>query len=387
MESRLLGRLAIGVLIACFLLANLKKGFSTTLTASPEDTQGWRPVLKTNESKAVKVIVSPFMNRSRAQQRQQHKRVFLIHVGKTGGETVRHTLKITCRMRKNEFHQQACWDAFNGTQESELSKHTVGTMHCDLILPKKGMDRATTLLWTIRNPLTRIISWFRYLNPANCNLEEDYYSTACNTNRSIFNNLKKADVKSPKWATKFFSVCFPTMNDFARALGTASASSAAVGINNKPESLLNCTDLAWRTIRGLASPSSSHAYFNYKYYWQETIEKYPGLEVWAVRTEYLWEDLDGIEFLLNSRRGMHSHGRKNVTHGSESHAKRGDLSAENKRIMCCALQDEMIYYEKVLARATNLGDTSRDQALSKVIQECGINFFSSGSNNASSSCV
>jgi hypothetical protein len=340
----------------------------------------------------MKVVVPPFLNRSRIQQQQQRKQVFLIHVGKTGGETVRHTLKITCRMRKNEFHQQACWDALNGTKESELSKHTIGTMHCDLILPKKAMDRATTLLWTVRNPLTRIISWFRYLNPANCNLEEDYYSTSCNTNRSIVNNLKKLEAnKIPKWATKFFWMCFPTMNDFARALGSHPFV-PSFGIdnnnnnNNNKAEMINCTDLAWRTIRGSASPSSSHAYFNYKYYWQETVEKYPDLEVWALRTEYLWEDLDGIESLLNPRRTANSHTRNNVTHGSEGHARRGDLTAENKRYVCCALMDEMSYYQKVLTRATNLDDIARDQVLLKVVQECSMDFFAPGG-NASSSCV
>jgi hypothetical protein len=373
MEIRSLAlRVATTLLIAFFVLANIFWSFRMQSPSSLKN-EAWRPP---NEV----VVVSPpqlLHNKSR-------RRIFLIHVGKTGGETVRHTLKVTCRMRKNEVHQKACWDSFantnNTTAETALSKHTIGTMHCNVILPKRGMERATTLLWTLRNPVTRVISWFSYLNPANCRPLDDYYSTACNTNRSIINS-RTANRKGSQWTTKFFT-CFPTVNQFANALIIIGKPSPSLSSGN--ESLVNssnCSELAWRTVRGEASPSSSHIYFNHKYYWQETMAKYPRVEIWVARTEYLWDDLDGIEQRLLKKNtsettttttsNHHPHWKRNVTHGSESHVQKEDLSPLGQKNLCCALLDEIAIYGNLLRQSTNLEPFARDESLWQVARQCG----------------
>ena len=350
-----------------------------------------------------------------------------IHVGKTGGETVRHTLKITCRMRKNPIEQQKCWETFqfsNGTQkleESLLSQHTIGVMHTDLILPKKSLERSTTLLWTIRNPLTRIISWFKYTSPANCNLITDSKSTACNTNRTITNNLlKETEQESSssrlKWETKFYWYCFPTLQDFANALGENNDIHTSTTTTT-----LNCSELAWKTLLGKASPSSSHAHFNYEYYWNQAIENNPSQdrEIWAIRTEHLWADMDKIEMMLmaddmtkpsstttsssfgnqvsttvttvskeKQRRRQLEQQRKDVTHGSEGHLQRGgdDLSSRQRKYLCCALRDEILVYEKLTMRATNLNREAKNESLSSVVEECMFKTELFTSSTTSSSC-
>jgi hypothetical protein len=227
------------------------------------------------------------------------------------------------------------------------------------------------MLWTLRNPVTRVVSWFRYLNPANCLPYEDYYSTACNTNRSIVNNHKNK--KGSQWSFKFFK-CFPTINHFADAL--LSSSSFEQEISDDGNSNNNCSLLAWKTIRGESSPSSSHMYFNHRYYWQETVAKYPNMEIWVARTEYLWDDLDRIETLLlgktttTSTAPRHSK-KRNVTHGSEGHVQKESLSAKSQMRLCCALKEEITVYGNLLERATNLEDSARNQSLWMVAHQCG----------------
>jgi hypothetical protein len=353
MDSRSISRAVVALLISGFLLANLLGALRIASPLNNKDvSKGWQPKLKPKPTK----YGSP--PRYNATRRTSDRRIFLVHVGKTGGETVRHTLKITCKLRKNPVHQQACWDTFSKANESSLSQHTIGTMHCDVVLPNKGLERATTLVWTLRNPVERVVSWFRYMNPANCRPVEDYYSTACNTNRSIINNKSKGS----KWTVKFFT-CFQTINHFADALHT--------GIMDTTAS--NCSQLAWRTIQGEGSASSGHIHFNHKFYWQETIAKYPRAEVWVVRTEYLWEDMDQIERLLGNESVTTSHtaGKRNVTHGSEGHVHKDSLSPQGIKTLCCALKEEVAIYGNLLGRATNLAAHARYQSLWMAANQCG----------------
>lgn len=294
---------------------------------------------------------------------QRPHRIFFVHVGKTGGETLRQTLKKACLMRKNPFHQEKCRDSFANTTETALSKHTIGMMHCNEAVPKRGLDRATTMLWTLRNPVTRVMSFFRYMNPTNCNPEVDYDSVACNMNRSIYKKKKGS-----RWSIKFFA-CFPTINHFAYALQNSSSFHSN-----------NCSQLAWRTIRGESSTSSGHMYFNHKFYWKETVAKYPKMDVWVARTEYLWQDLDRIEMLLGQRNAttnIHHSKKSNVTHGSEGHVQKDELSEASQLYLCCALKEEIGVYGRLLERATNLEDSARNQSLWAVSQQCGTSSWES----------
>jgi hypothetical protein len=57
---------------------------------------------------------------------------------------------------------------FQQNEKTELSRHAGGIMHANLQRSKQGMALATTFLWTLRNPIDRAISTYRYLHPGNC---------------------------------------------------------------------------------------------------------------------------------------------------------------------------------------------------------------------------
>lgn len=268
-------------------------------------------------------------------------------------------------MRKNPEQQQACWDAFSQNMtESSLSRHVIGTLHCNLLLPNDSLDRSTTLLWTLRNPVDRIVSWFHYMNPANCLPQEDYYSTACNTNRSIISTSSLKNKKGSKWPMKFFQ-CFPTLNHFAETLITQGDNESS-----------SCFQIAWRTITGTASTASGHAYYNYRYYWNETIAKYPNKELWVLRTESLWDDMAAIETTLSPSDVValsSSHPllmKRNVTHGSEAHVQRDRLSNRGLARLCCALKDEIAIYANILQQSTNLEVQERKKPISFLRDQC-----------------
>lgn len=326
------------------------------------------------------------------EQRPPGKSIVLIHVGKTGGETVRHTLRITCEMRKNPVQRKICEDSFLvAKKESALSRSTIGTLHCDLLVPSDSLERATMLLWTLRNPLDRVVSWFHYVNPANCRPLVDYDSTACNTNRSIAAKTSAAVAskkkKGSQWAVKFFG-CFSTINHFADALleGNDKDALSSGPVAHSPKQ--DCSAIAWRTILGKASASSGHVYFNYQHYWKATMmaedqhsnHTNTTNEIWVLRTEYLWDDMLHVEQLLSNSSNSsstttddvhHLSERRNVTHGSEGHIQRDELSSRGRERLCCALRDEIAIYIDLLRRASNLKEDERDRSLDYLAQQCG----------------
>jgi hypothetical protein len=198
------------------------------------------------------------------------------------------------------------------------------------------------------------------MNPANCNPVEDFYSTACNTNRSIVAKLKN-NKKGSMWPAKFFR-CFPTINALARALD----SSHTNAVDD------DCSPIAWRTIAGKASRSSGHAYYNYAFYWNRTLNEHTDKEFWVVRTESLWQDMKQVEDMFRKNKGA-AHSwveQKNVTHGSEGYSHRDQLSPPNLERLCCALANELVIYQTILQMASNLDESEKRRSLERLVQQC-----------------
>jgi len=320
------------VSLGCFLVGiNIR---ASILVAEPEKLDFQPPQTVSIPSFAPNNVTSP--------------RIVLIHIGKTGGESIRHSLRITCRQRRNPEERLKCRQQMSDHSESALSLHTVGTLHCQQAFPSGILNEADTFLFTLRSPLSRIVSWFRYTHPQNCRLEKDYYSTACNTKRSIESYRIKQ--RGSAWPFKFFR-CFPTLGSLAEA------------VRDKDHP---CSSVAKRTLLGGGPTSSGHAYFNYQYYWNQTMAIYSNITVLGVRTETLWDDVMQVELELGgSTSSMMLH---NVTHGSEGH-ERDQLSVSTRTTLCCTLRKEMITYGALLKSATNLFDI--EDTLEQVAVQCG----------------
>jgi hypothetical protein len=154
-------------------------------------------LLSKQESKATPLVIpnSPIP--------QKPKGVVYVHVGKTGGEWLKAQLKIVCKTRRNPNIRKDC---LQRDYPSLLSKQTVGYIHASSIYLAKGqrfpkresitddLSAFTHYLFTIRHPLTRLVSWYTYNHPVSCDHREPN-SPSC---------------KTSEWKKQFFN-CYPTV--------------------------------------------------------------------------------------------------------------------------------------------------------------------------------
>jgi len=156
----------------------------------------------------------------------RNQTILFVHVGKTGGETIQWRIKLSCKLRRSKLLKEECFQHFEGEEESALSKATIGYLHCNKLKPTKSLANATAFMFSLRNPIDRIVSWFQYMHPDNC--VPNRPSGAC--------NLKK---DNSAWGVNFYHTCFPDVNDFARSLGKMTIKGGT-----------NCSALAWETAQG-----------------------------------------------------------------------------------------------------------------------------------------
>lgn len=158
--------------------------------------------------------------------------ILFVHVGKTAGETIQWRMKISCKLRKSTLMKEECYEYFTG-EESSLSKATIGHLHCDKLRPSGSLANSTAFLFSLRNPIDRITSWFQYMHPENC--VPNRPSGAC--------NLKK---DNNPWGINFYQTCFPNVNDFVRSM-------VEPWIRNS----INCSQFALETVQG-KGPEGKH---------------------------------------------------------------------------------------------------------------------------------
>mmetsp|Transcript_8814 Transcript_8814/g.21099 ORF Transcript_8814/g.21099 Transcript_8814/m.21099 type:complete len:404 (+) Transcript_8814:175-1386(+) len=312
--------------------------------------------------------------------------MIFVHVGKTGGETIKWRLQVICELRGSKRKKARCKEQFS-LGESLLSRRVIGYTHCGSQRPRKSMESATSFLVSIRDPIDRLVSWFQYMHPLNCSPERP--SGAC--------NLKKDT--SSTWGVDFFQTCFPTMDRLLDVLQPASSSSsnlpslteAAGGTgsnqaaNTTNANNVDCATMAIRALQGNGPRvQSNHLHFNYFYNYNRTILVYPERDVWVVRQESLWPDLKQIETLLGgdgSRKFEHE--GPIITHASEKFPykiKTADLNAAHLPAVCCTMRDEVLVYAYLLHNAVNLEAVQKQTSMNNLLSKCGVNSLQELSN-------
>jgi hypothetical protein len=312
------------------------------------------------------------------------RKILFVHLGKAGGDTIRTTLHTSCSWSPYPHIRRQCEHKFRaqGNRETLLSQQTIGVFHTKRLTPSNAPQIATTFLWTLRNPIDRIKSWFYYSHPDNCDLV-DSLSPAC--------RLQKA---TSGWAFDFYQLCFANVEEFALALKSESDKDLSIVVkpNTNTTTGRTCQEIARSGVAGqvwggehqrymefyanggiLPYPDESHLFFNHMYYAESTIHAYPDKEVMVVRTEHLWEDLQGIESILGGGT-INKDDYKDQTHGSEQ-ALKGSLSKDGARALCCSLEDELRIFIEVLELASNLDDSKKKQAMNNLYERCGVSSF------------
>mmetsp|Transcript_23385 Transcript_23385/g.34522 ORF Transcript_23385/g.34522 Transcript_23385/m.34522 type:complete len:418 (+) Transcript_23385:40-1293(+) len=285
-------------------------------------------------------------------------RFCMVHVGKTSGSKVGcevSTLK-TDRFR----HDLKCRFLEPTSAGNALERAFAGRVHMNSNFCYPPYE---FFLYTLRNPLDRIVSWFHY--------ERDLLKQ--NNNHCL---------------RRLHQECsFSTVDEFAKA----------TTFNYNTTENDDCSELAWKAATG-RRPCSGHNAMNYEHYLQVTYameqeyEHYlhimtqkPEKEtkqkpILVIRQEHLAEDWDTLSSAFNNDVIEHDPMLRvpgsvifNSTAGKVSPLRGGAntfLSPEGRAQLCIALCREIQMYKYLLLQAWNLDERQAKQSIADVISMC-----------------
>ena len=189
---------------------------SSPSSASPKRQTQQPPTRNTTSISRSNNIIPMNSHKNNDTSTRTRPNILLIHIGKTGGETLKQILSIGCQSMKNRRRKQSCYRNLPRNNRthigrsfySALSIHTHGYYHCDKMivaphiqqqlqllsippptlyiskstspLPQKTATTTITYslptivsqfdayLFTIRHPVDRIWSWYNYVHPQHC---------------------------------------------------------------------------------------------------------------------------------------------------------------------------------------------------------------------------
>jgi hypothetical protein len=132
-----------------------------------------------------------------------------------------------------------------------------------------------------------------------------------------------------------------------------------------------CHSIAVQTLAGNGTNDAvPHLRMNYKYYHELSIALYPDRPLLAVRTEFLWHDLQRIDRMLGGNGAFEASGMTYM-HGSPAFRVNKGLSAAEKRLFCCHLVTELQLYQDLIQRSINLLEFEKKEVLDILHQDCG----------------
>lgn len=299
---------------------------------------------------------------------QKNRTIALVHVGKAGGITIRESTSLVCTVNNKE----TCMNN-RFSPEAVLPRQLKFPIHMAAIYPKgdDNLEITTSFLVTLRDPVQRIISTYRYSHPGNCNDEilsrkhQGPKPYACN----VYENLRNQKGKYLA-AHQLFADCFPSpaMEYFAQTILPPYPSSNDTN-NTTTQSTCGIMSHGMVAGKGPGAPAP-HMWFNYAYYMSYVIQAYPGKEVFAIRTEHEWEDLKALDLAIGGQ-GVFKRDGRAQSHGSDEYAP-SPLSTEAYQKLCCVLTKEIRQYETILNMALNLNAAQVVESMNSVKQNCGI---------------
>ena len=224
----------------------------------------------------------------------------------------------------------------------------------------KGKQVAT-LLMTVRNPLTRIQSWF--------NFEKDILPR----NERL------------RWQRRIlFNDCYDNFVDLVTEgleipLSAVSDNNDVYTVSAERPINMTCKERAWAAILGVRE-FSYHEWYNYEHYWTALQSLYLGNDskslLLVLRTEHLLEDWSKI-----SKEDLFRHvnkGRHPLNSSSNHSLKSGEAALiDNYKSqfwfnLCQAMCPEIRIYQQILEHAKNLNTSQVEESVSEVETMCPL---------------
>jgi hypothetical protein len=286
--------------------------------------------------------------------------MLFIHVGKSGGTSLRSALKIQCDFmlyaRPSKAVGQLCLSRLE--PESRLSQVVTNFIHVQGFQGPRGVgyEGADSFLFVLRHPVDRAISWYNFVHPTNCKPQK-METPSC--------TIKKEIMANPNGRASKFFTCFPQIEHWVLEL-------------QQPYSKARkCSVFAWKVAGGKVPKRETFAvimYYNVQSYASQSALLYPEKPVFVIRTEKLWEDAKDLDISLGGNGTFGQIEGSKKTHGSQKFTtpRESRLLVEDIKTLCCALIDEMDIYRVLLVlRAVNLGASSAQETWQGAIQRCG----------------
>jgi len=249
-----------------------------------------------------------------------NKSVCLVHVGKTAGSALGCSLGFQLHCHDDMWYPSGV-----------LSKYTTNMIHNGV---NDCWDDMGYYMFTLRDPIARIKSWFAYEKPGG------------------------ASGNGPHGRERLFEECpFPTLNALAEQ-----------GLGEMENVSATCHGRAWRAIAG-TERFGYHAYFNYRSYADE-IRHWDDVKIAAIRQEHMVDDWNSMETLLsgNPTPVVREFPRRN------SYGKKDPdddyLSPRARVLVCEALCNEILVYRSILRRAVNLTPSDVRQSMNELRASC-----------------
>jgi len=257
----------------------------------------------------------------------------------------------------------------------KLPQYSTNILH----VRRNSCARAPSIGWylfTLRDPLQRLISWFIYERPSSPD------------SRSVRSSRRYQHVKP-----LYVDCGFDTVNQLGEAMAEYDGGSnltntnTAAGTTTTTTTTQECAQRAWRAVTG-EEGYAYHNQMNYGYYWNQ-IPNVDSVRMAAIRTEHLEQDWYSMERLLASH-DAHSKQSSNhpvvdnnnnnatsskpavfgVKNESTKTKQDTEISEVARQHLCAGLCDEIQIYKRILRRSQNLSPADVQDSLTLLEQNC-----------------
>jgi hypothetical protein len=306
----------------------------------------------------------------------------LVHVGKTAGGT------LSCRFGNwlakscdahHRHHPQSSVTSYE--KPSPLPNFVRGKFHkaTDWGCLKRGvLQIPRTWLFTLRNPLDRIASWFQYENIR-------------------FNHVNEIVGNRPA----LFQDCFQTLDDLSQFglqvafqynnynfNATATLANCSPVFSQKknknhykggdPKCSNRCAKRAWDAVTGRVG-YQYHNFYNYRYYldWVEHVMggggggrrgSFRNFTILVIRSEHIEEDWATLEVLYGGNNASSKSWHRDDA--PRRHQSNSSVHPDSYPNLCRALCKEIEVYTWLLEQAINLTPQQRQESLDELRAKC-----------------
>ena len=335
-----------------------------------------------------------------------------IHIGRGGAKTIKRAIQVDkarqwldCRMNTTDpdiIEADPC-RPFQPNQP-RLPQRIYAHFHIHnpsfTRIQREWLKNHTNLLLvTVRNPIDRLVSAFRYVSVGIslvlCRknyLMVRYLSLSpgillfltlfLHARQHYHEFFEKSATNLP--GVKKFYACFPTPQAMAEALDPRRSTNTNDNTNEPQKISTSSQDADCRkfglvlvTGQNPDSPMNQIAR-NYAYYansvWNRETQQQQQQQqqhVAVIRTEHLWSDLTRFEVYLGGNESTYGNvPHVQLTQGSEHSAMHMEFTADAATALCCIVPNELQVYQAFVAAAVNLQSSDVRESLTALHNTC-----------------